>query len=35
MTVALTTLGFVAFAYVGDLSPTRSEVTEEVTLTLN
>lgn len=34
MTLALCTIGFVAFAYVGDLSPKRADVSLPVTLTL-
>ncbi|MBU2936872.1 MULTISPECIES: hypothetical protein [Pacificibacter] len=34
MTLALCTIGFVAFAYVGDLSPTRADVSLPVTLSL-
>ncbi|SEL25979.1 hypothetical protein SAMN04488032_11587 [Pacificibacter marinus] len=34
MTVALCALGFVAFAYVGDLAPQHAQVSTPVTLTL-
>ncbi|RPE71457.1 hypothetical protein EDD53_0576 [Pacificibacter maritimus] len=34
MTFALGLVGFVAFAYVGDLSPHYADVSEKVTLTL-
>lgn len=34
MTLALCAIGFVAFAYVGDLSPKRTDVVHPVTLTL-
>lgn len=34
MTLALAALGFVAFAYVGDLSAQRNEVNKTVNLTL-
>ncbi len=35
MVIALGAIGFVAFAYVGDLSPKRANVSIPVTLTLN
>jgi hypothetical protein len=34
MTLALCAIGFVAFAYVGDLSPKRVDMNLPVTLTL-
>lgn len=34
MTIALCALGFVAFAYVGDLSPQRATISTPVTLNL-
>ena len=34
MTIALGIVGFVAFAYVGDLSPQYADVSQTVTLTL-
>jgi hypothetical protein len=34
VTVALAFLGFVAFAYIGDLSPNRTEVSQTVNVTL-
>lgn len=35
MLVVLGAIGFVGFAYVGDLTPDRSETRETVTLPLN
>lgn len=34
MTLALAAFGFIAFAYVGDLSPTRENVSQSVALSV-